>query len=96
MHLSPELLRAIESTHVAFQGLSHPLRCIGAELPAQPRNPQVVDVTVEAAHDGQPQRATCRFAVSQLDDERHVATALAEAMREVFAGELAPGAVREL
>ena len=95
MELSPELLRAIESTHVAFQGLSHPLRCVGAELPPQPSAPQVVDVTVEAAHDGQARRATCRFAVSRLDDERHVATALAETMREVFAGELEPGAVRE-
>ena len=95
MDLSPELLRSIESTHVAFEGLSHPLRCIGAELDGSARaEAEVVNVTVEAAHNGQSRRATCRFEMSKLDDERHVAIALAETMREVLAGELEPSAVR--
>ena|SRR5688500_6347761 len=95
MNLSPELLRAIESTHVAFEGLSHPLRYVGAELDADPPATAAVNVTVEAAHNGQALRATCRFAVPRLDDERHVATALAETMREVFAGELDPRSIRD-
>ena len=96
MNLPPDLLRAIESTHVAFEGLSHPLRCVGAEQdPPPPREPQVVDVTVESAHNGHTRRATCRFPASQLQDERHVATSLAETMREVLAGELEPDGVRD-
>ena len=96
MDLSPELLRVIESTHVAFEGLSHPLRCVRAEVDNSPqREPSAVNVTVEAAHNGQPRRATCRFEMSKLDDGRHVATALAETMREVFAGELEPGSIRD-
>lgn len=96
MHLTPELVRAIESTHVAFEGLSHPLRCVEAEpSPPPPLEPQTVTVTVEAAHNGHAHRAACRFAASRMDDERHVATALAETMREVLAGELQPGAVRD-
>ena len=95
MDLSPELLRSIESTHVAFEGLSHPLRCIGAELDRTARESEAVTVTVESAHNGESRRATCRFDRSKLDDERHVAIALAETMREVLAGELEPGAVRD-
>src|SRR5687767_12945551 len=95
MDLPPELLRSIESTHVAFEGLSHPLRCVGVELDGSAAHePNAVNVTVEAAHNGQSRRATCRFDMSKLDDERHVAIALAETMREVLAGELEPGAVR--
>ncbi len=97
MDLSPELLRTIESTHVAFEGLSHPLRCVGAEVdPTAPKENAVVNVTVEAAHNGEPRRVTCRFATSSLDDERHVALTLAETMREVLAGELERGAIRDL
>jgi hypothetical protein len=96
MDLSPELLRSIESTHVAFEGLSHPLRCVGAELDGSGHDEtKVVNVTVEAAHNGEPRRATCRFDMSRLDDERHVAISLAETMREVLAGELEPGRVRD-
>ena len=96
MTLSPELLRTIESTHVAFEGLSHPLRCVRAELDPTPRREtEAVSVTVEAAHNGEAWQATCRFPLSSLSDGRHVATTLAETMREVLAGELEPGTVRD-
>ena len=96
MELSPDLVRAIESTHVAYQGLSHPLRLVGAERESPDTSASTtVKVTVESAHDGTSRRATCRFTASGLDDKRNVATALAETMREVLAGELPPDQVRD-
>ena len=95
IELSRKLIEAVESTHVAFEGLSHPLRLVGAEPdPPPPGAAEAATLTVETTHNGEPRRATCRVGLSALADERHVATALAETMREVLAGELDPGATR--
>lgn len=84
MELKPHLKHAIESTYVAYEGLSHPLRVVGTE-PALASDAEVVHVTVEAVHNGEPRRASCAFDGASLDDERHVATTLAERMREALA-----------
>ena len=85
MDLPSHLRQAIETTHVAFEGLSHPLRVIGTEAdPPPPREPEALRITVEAVHNGEPRHATCAFSVPTLDDERHVATTLAETMRNAL------------
>ena len=97
MELPRELVQAVESTHVAFEGLSHPLRLVSVE-PDPPASgaPVTATLTVETTHDGQPRRAACRVDVSALADQRQIATALAETMREVLAGELDGGTTRRV
>lgn len=86
MELKPHLKHAIETTYVAYEGLSHPLRVVSTE-PVTPSNTARVSVTVEAVHNGEPCRASCAFEAARLDDERHVATSLAQRMREALAAE---------
>ncbi|HVL68238.1 MAG TPA: hypothetical protein VM364_13325 [Vicinamibacterales bacterium] len=87
MVLPQHLSQSIERTNVAFEGLSHPLRIVAVDPdPPPPQEPTAAKITVETAHNGATHRATCVIPLSELGDERHVATTLAECMRGVLAG----------
>ena len=96
MELRDTLVKAIESTHVAYQGLSHPLRFSGArsEPPERGRVPSAV-IAVDTSHEGTTHRAQCRIPLDHLDDDRYVVEAVAAAMRHVLTGELKPGEITE-
>ena len=83
--LSPHLIRSIESTHVAFEGLSHPLRVVSVD--PEPEEPRAALITVETTHNGEAKRASCAISPAVLDDEREVVTTLAECMRSVLCGD---------
>lgn len=88
MELPASLVTAIERTHVAFQGLSHPLRLVSVEAdsPAPPRA-SAVTIVVETTHEGHASRARCRFSPEELADERHVVEMLGARMRAVLTGD---------
>ena len=88
MNIPPHLIHAIESTHVAFETLSHPLRFIGAE----PQGGGSVVITVETSFDGRPVRVSHPFSDQDLADERRVSKVLAEEVRSVFRREMKPKA----
>jgi hypothetical protein len=83
--LSPHLIRSIESTHVAFEGLSHPLRVVSVD--PEPAEPRAARITVETTHNGEARRTSCAIPPAALDDEREVVTTLAESMRGALCGE---------
>ena len=88
MELSHSLLDAIESAHVAFQGLSHPLRFAGVQPdPPAPMDATSAIITVETTHEGEVYRAQCRIDLNNVDDEAHVVEALAGAMRAALTGD---------
>lgn len=88
MDLPTHLRQIIETTHVAFEGLSHPLRVVGTDPdPPPPQEPRAVRITVEAVHNGEPKHAACEFSLPALGDEHHVATTLALTMRNALAEE---------
>lgn len=96
MELSDTLVKAIESTHVAYQGLSHPLRFsgVGADADGSTRSGWAV-IAVDTVHDGATYRAQCRLPLEHLDDTPYVVETLAAAMRHVLTGETQPGVVTE-
>lgn len=79
MHLPPHLVTAIETTHVAFEGLSHPLRVVSVDRAGSSEG--TIQVTVATSHAGRTVHAARRFGPDELDDEKQVTAALAEAMR---------------
>ena len=88
MDLSPHLIRSIENTHVAYEGLSHPLRVVSVDPePEAAPEPRAARITVETTHNGEARRASCAIPPAVLDDERQVVTTLAECMRGVLSGE---------
>jgi len=88
MDLPQHLIRVIESTHVAFEGLSHPLKVVSVDPdPPPPHEPRATMITVEIEHNGETKRASCTLNRSRLEDEREVVTTLAERMRGVLTGE---------
>jgi hypothetical protein len=91
MHLPEHLIRSIETTHVAFEGLSHPLRVISIDPEPTGKEPHAALITVETTHNGETRRASCAIAPPVLDDERQVVTTLAECMREVLCGDRPEG-----
>lgn len=81
MDITPHLRQAIESTHVAFQGLSHPLRVVAiTSEPAAGAGLAGARIIVETAHNESTQQATAAFTRAELNDEKHVLTTLAAAM----------------
>ena len=82
MDLPDHLKRSIENTHVAFEGLSHPLRVVSVDA-----EPPAARITVETVHNGETKRACCPVDSSALEDERQVVLTLAERMRGVLSGE---------
>jgi hypothetical protein len=94
MELPHHLIRSIENTHVAFEGLSHPLRVVNVDAEAaSSEGPPAAVITVETSHNGEPRRASCAITPIVMEDEREVVTRLAECMRTVLCGE--PGAAAE-
>ena len=87
MELPAHLIRSIESTHVAFEGLSHPLKVISVDPEPPSGEPRAALITVETTHNGEARRASCAIAPPMLDDDREVVTTLAERMRGVLTGE---------
>ena len=79
MHLPPHLVTAIETTHVAFEGLSHPLRVVSVDRTDLTAG--TIEVTVATSHAGRTVHASRQFGRDELDDEKQVTAALAEAMR---------------
>lgn len=96
MELPETLVKAIESTHVAYQGLSHPLRFSGARADddASGRRGSAI-IAVDTVHDGTTYRAQCRLPLDHLDDPPYVVEALAAAMRHALTGEAGPGVISE-
>jgi hypothetical protein len=87
MDLTHHLRQAIERTHVAFQGLSHPLRIVtSAPDSASPQPPHGLKIDVETEHEGSTRRASSTFTRAELDDEQHVVTTLAAAMLSELQG----------
>jgi len=81
MEVPQALVTVIESTHVAFEGLSHPLRLIRVEPdPSPPLEARGADLTVETVHNGRVSQAHHRFRFHELDDPKHVVSELASAM----------------
>ena len=80
MELPGHLRQAIESTYVAYEGLSHPLRVVHVDGP----DAGTLRITVEAAHNGTAHHVTAPFDQAAVEDERAVATRLAELMREAL------------
>ena len=80
MQLPPHLVSAIESTHVAFEGLSHPLRIVSVDQ-AGPGAEGTIEITVGSSHEGRPVQCVCRFGPDELQDEKLVTAALADAVR---------------
>lgn len=88
MELAPELVAAIESAHVAFEGLAHPLKVVGVEpdkLP--PITTTRVKITVETAHNGTTKRASSVIVFDSLADVADVVKSLGHAMHGVLAGD---------
>lgn len=87
MELSQQLTAAIASTHVAFEGLSYPLRLVNAELDtARDGDAASVTITVATDYAGQTKRATCTFRRAAMDDTTQVTAQLADAMRRELSG----------
>ncbi|CAN5703206.1 hypothetical protein BH24ACI5_BH24ACI5_17350 [soil metagenome] len=81
MDVPHALVTVIESTHVAFEGLSHPLRLIRVDPdPLPPLEARGADLTVETLHNGKVSHAHHRFGFHELDDPKHVVSELANAM----------------
>ena len=88
MTLPPHLVHAIESTHVAFEGLSHSLKLLAVDAdPPPPQAPTGAVLTVETTHEGRSHTVSCVIPLSTLEDDRQVATTLAATMREALARE---------
>ena len=79
MELSHSLVVAIETAHVAFEGLSHPLRVVSAERHPTPEGRTAV--TVETTHNGDARRVICHFTDKELSDEPGVVDAVGATMR---------------
>jgi hypothetical protein len=80
MQLPPHLVSAIESTHVAFEGLSHPLRIVGVDQ-AGSGAAGTIEITVATSHGGRAVQCVCPFRPDELTDEKRVTAALADAVR---------------
>src|SRR5688500_14842549 len=90
--LSAELVSLIESTHVAFEGLSHPLRLVNVVLvPPPPMRSLSMSLTVEVTHEGVVSRGECVIGLDNIKDHQYVVEALAMTMRDVLTGDLKPG-----
>lgn len=82
MELPHPLVSAIESAHVAFEGLSHPLRVVSVDPePGPPAARTGSAVTIETIHNGQPKRVVCRFTDQELQAQPRVVDTVASAMR---------------
>ena len=79
MQLPHALIVAIESAHVAFEGLSHPLRVVSVEPNLPPQGRTVV--TVETVHNSEPVRIVCHFTDEDLADGPHVVDTVGTTMR---------------
>lgn len=87
MELPRSLAAAIESTHVAFEGLSYPLRLVSVQPePPPPAAPTGAKLTVETVHAGTPRQVISPIASEQLKDEALVVEVLASAMRNLLTG----------
>ena len=85
MELPRSLVAAIESTHVAFEGLSYPLRLVSVEPdPPPPLERTGAKLTVETVHAGTGRQVVTRLSAEQLKDEAHVVEVLATAMRNLL------------
>ena len=80
MHLPPHVVTAIESTHVAFEGLSHPLRIVSVD-PAGSAAAGTIEITVATSHEGRTVQCVRRFGPDELKDEKQVTAMLADAVR---------------
>ena len=80
MQLPPHLVSAIKSTHVAFEGLSHPLRIVSVD-PAKTGEAGTIEITVETSHEGRTVQCVRPFRPGELNDEKRVTAALADAVR---------------
>lgn len=88
MELPHPLVSAIESAHVAFEGLSHPLRVVSVDPePGPPAARTGVAVTVETTHNGEHKRVVCRFTDQQLQAQPEVVDSVASAMRATLLDE---------
>lgn len=82
MELPHSLVSAIESAHVAFEGLSHPLKVVSVDPdPAPPAAQAGLAVTVETRHNGEQKRVVCRFSNEDLEAQPAVVDSVAGAMR---------------
>ena len=80
MHLPPHLASAIEATHVAFEGLSHPLRIVSVDHTESSAG-RTIEITVATSHEGRTIHAARRFGSDDLADEKQVTATLADAVR---------------
>jgi len=91
MELPHSLVIAIESAHVAFEGLSHQLRVVSVDPdPAPPATRAGLTVTVETTHNGEPKRVTCRFRDQDLEKPPQVVDTVASAMRATLLAGMNP------
>jgi hypothetical protein len=74
------LVAAIESTHVAFEGLSHPLRIVSADRDESAAG-VTIEITVAASHEGRTVHCVRRFGAGELEDEKRVTAMLADGIR---------------
>jgi hypothetical protein len=82
MELPASLVTAIESAHIAFEGLSHPLKVVSVDPdPAPPEVRSGLAVTAEITHNGEHKRVVCRFSDDELAAEPQVVDRIATAMR---------------
>jgi len=82
MELPHSLVVAIESAHVAFEGLSHPLKIVSVERHPAPHGRTAV--TVETIHSGEPIRIVCHFTDQDLSDQPHVLDTFGATMRSTL------------
>jgi hypothetical protein len=80
MQLAPHLVSAIESTHAAFEGLSHPLRIVSVDH-AGSGAAGMIEITVATSHEGRQVQCARRFRPDELEDEKQVTATLADAIR---------------
>ena len=82
MELPQSVVAAIESAHVAFEGLSHPLKVVSVDRgPTMPGGRSGLAVTVETTHNGAQNRGVCTFSDDDLETPPRVVDTFATAMR---------------
>jgi hypothetical protein len=85
VELPRSLVAAIESTHVAFEGLSYPLRLVSVKPePPPPALPTGAKLTVETVRAGTPRQVISALNSEQLKDEALVVEVLASGMRALL------------
>lgn len=80
MNLPAHLVTLIEGTHVAYEGLSHPLRIVSVDR-AGSSGGEAIEIAVATSHEGRTVHASRRFDPDELNDEKQVTAVLADAIR---------------